>query len=245
MPEYMMKGMILAAGLGTRLKPFTDKHPKALARVNGKSLLQRNIEYLHSYGINDFIVNVHHFPEQIIRHIEEHNHFGCKISISHEVDEPLETGGGLKKAAWFFEKDQHPFVVMNVDILTNLDIHCMLDFHQQHKPVATLAVTNRATSRNFLFDKNQVLCGWVNNNTGETRISKNGNEPLHAEAFTCVHIIEPGMLSYMGKKGKFSIIDTYLDLAKQHTILGYAHNKDIVVDVGKPESIKEAEKYFY
>src|SRR4030095_2586835 len=115
MPEQTMKAMILAAGLGTRLKPFTDHHPKALALVHGKSLLQRNIEYLHSFGINDFIVNVHHFSDQIIRHLESNHNFGCNISISHEEDEPLETGGGLKKAAWFFTNEHEPFVMMNVD----------------------------------------------------------------------------------------------------------------------------------
>jgi N-acetyl-alpha-D-muramate 1-phosphate uridylyltransferase len=244
MPEQKMKAMILAAGLGTRLKPFTDHHPKALAPVNGKSLLQRNIEYLHSYGINDLIINIHHFPEQINQHLKNHQNFGCDITISHELEEPLETGGGLKKAAWFFEKEHSPFVVMNVDILTNLDIKSMLAFHQYHKPMATLAITNRETSRNFLFDEKQVLCGWLNNKTGESRISKQGHDPLHAYAFTCVHIIEPRMLSLISKNGKFSIIDTYLEIAKQHTILGYSHNSDIVVDVGKPDSIHEAEKYF-
>ncbi|MDX2047134.1 MAG: nucleotidyltransferase family protein [Chitinophagaceae bacterium] len=239
-----MKAMIFAAGLGTRLKPFTDKHPKALAPVNGKTLLQRNIEYLNSFGITDFIVNVHHFADQVIRHLDEHKNFGCNVTISYEKDEPLETGGGLKWAGWFFKHSNNPFVVMNADILTNLDINKMLQFHLQHKPLATLAVTGRHTSRNFLYDNNNILCGWINNKTGEKRISKQC-DPLHQGAFTCVHIIEPSLLSLIKQEGKFSIIDTYLEIAKDHTICCYPHNGDIIVDVGRPESVEEAEKYFY
>jgi CTP:molybdopterin cytidylyltransferase MocA len=136
-----MKAMIFAAGLGTRLKPFTDHHPKALAPVNGKPLLQRNIEYFAAFGIRDFIVNVHHFADQVIRFLEENGNFGYRIAISHEVDQPLETGGGLKFASWFFEKEEQPFLVMNADILTNLDLGRMLADHRVHRPLATLAIT--------------------------------------------------------------------------------------------------------
>ncbi|MCC7029824.1 MAG: NTP transferase domain-containing protein, partial [Chitinophagaceae bacterium] len=130
-----MKAMILAAGLGTRLKPFTDSHPKALAIVNGKTLLQRNIEYLKKYGITEIIVNVHHFADQIISHLQHHQNFGIPISISDETDEVLETGGGLKKAAWFF-KDQQPFVLMNADILTKMNLQAMISDHLAHQPLA-------------------------------------------------------------------------------------------------------------
>ena len=244
MSDLKLKAMILAAGLGTRLKPFTDKHPKALAPVNGKPLLQRNIEYLYSFGVRDFIVNVHHFADQIIEFLKSNNNFGCNIAISHEKEQALETGGGIKKAGWFFEKEQSPFIVMNADLLTNLDLNRMLAYHKKEQPLATLAVTNRKTSRNFLFDDEHVLCGWENNKTGEKRISKLAHEPLHAGAFTCVHLIEPAALQLIKEEGKFSIIDSYLDLAKKYTIKGYEHSSDIVVDVGKPESITVAEKYF-
>src|SRR6185437_11303071 len=124
-----MKAMILAAGLGTRLKPFTDKHPKALAIVNGKTILQRNIEYLASFGIREVIVNVHHFADQIIDLIKANNGFGSVITFSDETREVLETGGGIKKAAWFFEKDEAPFIVMNVDILTDMSLEQMMLQH--------------------------------------------------------------------------------------------------------------------
>src|SRR5688572_21089624 len=140
-----MKAMILSAGLGTRLKPWTDKHPKALALVNGKSLLQRNVEYLQSYGFIDVIVNVHHFADQITNAIASAKGWGSNVTISDETDVVLETGGGLKKAAWFF--DEEDFLLMNVDILTDLDLNKMLAYHRQQQPLATIAITNRKTSR--------------------------------------------------------------------------------------------------
>ncbi len=181
--------MIFAAGLGTRLKPFTNKHPKALAPVNGKSLLQRNIEYFASFGIKEIIINVHHFADQVLDLVHSNNNFGCDIVISHEIEEPLETGGGLKKAAWYFDGADLPFFVMNVDILTNLDLEKIYAYHHEKKGIATLAVTNRKSSRSFLFDQENLLCGWENNQTGEQKISRTHN-PLHPAAFTCVHVIE-------------------------------------------------------
>ena len=145
-----MKAMILAAGLGTRLKPFTEQHPKALAVINGKSLLQRNIEYLTSFGVTDIIVNVHHFPDQITNAIKNNNGFESNVSISDERDEVLETGGGLMKARKFLEGSE-PFVLMNVDILTDMDLGKMAEQHIASKALATLAVTNRKTNRYFLF----------------------------------------------------------------------------------------------
>jgi N-acetyl-alpha-D-muramate 1-phosphate uridylyltransferase len=244
-PLKGMKAMLFAAGLGTRLKPFTDKHPKALALVNGKPLLQRNIEYLKKFGISDFIINVHHFADQIEKFLQDHNNFGAQITLSHEEGEPLETGGGLMKASWFLETEALPFFVMNADILTDLNIGNMLSYHNHHKPLATLAVTNRKSSRNFLFNDDMILCGWVNNTTGETRMARPDEKKLKPCAFTCVHIIDPAIFPLVKQKGKFSIIDTYLDLAKDFEIRGYMHNQDCVIDVGRPESIIEAEKYFH
>ncbi len=237
------RAMIFAAGLGTRLKPFTNSHPKALAPVNGKPLLQRNIEYMAGYGIREFVVNVHHFADQIIDFLAANKNFGFQIHISHEVQEPLETGGGLLNAKCYFEDSARPFFVMNADILTDLDLHSMYQFHRSKQGLATLAITQRKTSRNFLYDNAQLLSGWENNMTGEQKISR-AVSPLHRGAFTCVHIIEPRMIQMIRQKGKFSIIDSYLDLAKTESIYVYDHTGDVVVDVGKPESIVKAEEHF-
>jgi NDP-sugar pyrophosphorylase family protein len=236
--------MLFAAGLGTRLKPFTDSHPKALAPVNGKPLLQRNIEYLKSYGVEDIIINTHHFADQIEDFLQQHNNFDIRITLSYEPGEPLETGGGLKKAGWFFEGDKQPFLLMNADILTNLNLEAIVRYHETHKPLATLAVTHRKSSRNFLFDDAMRLCGWINLQTGEKRMSRPDSEDLQPLAFTTVHVIDPGIFPLITQEGKFSIVDTYLDLARTHEIRGYLHDQDIVVDVGRPESIVEAEQYF-
>ena len=237
------KAMIFAAGLGTRLKPFTERHPKALAPVNGKPLLQRNIEYMSSYGIKDLIVNVHHFADQIIDFLQSNKSFGLNIDISHEIEGPLETGGGLQHAKWYFENSDKPFFVMNADILTKLDLQAMYDYHVTKKGIATLAVTKRNSSRNFLFDNDQLLTGWENSLTGEQKIARQAN-CMHKAAFTCVHVIEPRMIDIIRQEGKFSIIDAYLDLAKTEPIYVYDHTGDVVVDVGKPESIAKAEAHF-
>ncbi|MFN5253290.1 MAG: NDP-sugar synthase, partial [Chitinophagaceae bacterium] len=169
-----MRAMILAAGLGTRLKPFTDHHPKALALVNGKSLLQRNIEYLQQYGIKEVIVNVHHFADQIIHAVQTNNGWGSIVTISDETDEVLETGGGLLRAKNYFIEEER-WILMNADILTDLPLDKMIAadelFTQKAEGdlMATLAVTNRATSRNLIFNAAGTLCGWKNNTTGEEK----------------------------------------------------------------------------
>jgi N-acetyl-alpha-D-muramate 1-phosphate uridylyltransferase len=237
-----MKAMIFAAGLGTRFKPWTDKHPKALAIVNGKSLLERNIKYLQQFGITEVIVNVHHFAEQIIEAIKNNKGWKSNITISDEKNEVLETGGGLKKASWYFNDEA--FVVMNVDILTDLDLGAMINFHQQNKPLATLAITNRKTSRYFLFDEDDNLCGWRNIKTNEQKISIEKHE-LVQKAFSGIHIIDPKIFPSIKQTGKFSIVDTYLDLAKTEIIKGFDHSSSKLIDVGKPESLIEAEKLFF
>jgi MurNAc alpha-1-phosphate uridylyltransferase len=237
-----MKAMILAAGLGTRLKPFTDKHPKALAVVNSKTILERNIRYLKSFGVTEIIVNVHHFAEQIISFLSENNSFGIRIEVSDECNEVLETGGGLQKASWFFN-DHQAFILMNVDILTDLNLGDMIRFHASQKPLATLGVSNRISSRCFLFDDAMQLCGWRNNNTGEEKIAIS-NAHLAPFAFSGIHIIDPSIFQFISQRGKFSMVDVYLDLAKEHKIMGYDHSGCHLMDVGKPESILEAEKIF-
>jgi NDP-sugar pyrophosphorylase family protein len=249
-----MKAMILAAGLGTRFKPWTDRHPKALALINGKSLLERNIHYLQQFGIKDVIVNVHHFADQLIDAIETNDAWGSRISVSDEMDEVLETGGGLKKAAWFF--NEGPFVLMNADILTDLDLNRMIDFHGKQTPLATLAVTSRPASRYFLFDETDRLRGWRNAKTGEERLAlpaaslRKPDDPagtVHAlkeRAFSGIHIISPEIFPLMRQQGKFSIVDLYLELASAHRILGFDHSGSKLIDVGKPEAVAVAESLF-
>ena len=235
--------MILAAGLGTRLKPFTDHHPKALAVVNDKTILQRNIDYLASFGIKDIIINVHHFAEQVIFFVEKNNGFGSNICFSDERDEVLETGGGIKKAAWFFEKQNEPFVVMNVDVLTDMNLAAMISLHQTKSPMATLAVSSRQTSRYFLFDESNLLCGWKNIKTGEQKISRQSSKYIE-KAFSGIHVISPEIFSLMKSEGKFSMVDVYLELAKTRAIQAFDHRGSKFIDVGKPESILQAAQIF-
>jgi N-acetyl-alpha-D-muramate 1-phosphate uridylyltransferase len=245
-----MKAMIFAAGLGTRFKPWTDTHPKALALVNGKSLLQRNIEYLQQYGITDVVVNVHHFADQIINAVEQNKGWGSNVMISDERNEVLETGGGLLKARHLLQDDE-PFIAINVDILTNLNLFHLLDYHKEHQPLISFGVTNRKTSRNFLFDDNDRLCGWRNIATGETKgpfltfpQGEGMNKVLVEKAYSCVVVFEQRFFDLCKQTGKFSLTEPYLDLAKDHLILGYDHSGDKLVDVGKTESVRVAEEMF-
>lgn len=237
-----MKAMIFAAGLGTRFKPWTNEHPKALALVNGKSLLQRNVEYLQQFGIREVIVNVHHFANQIYDAVKKNNGWGSTLYISDETELLLDTGGGLMKVKkWLGEKE--PFVTINADILTNLDLNKLIAFHNEHKTLISFAVTNRKTSRYFLFDKDDRLCGWKNKKTGEEKIviQKKG---LIEKAYSCVVVFNPKIFTLIPFTGKFSLVDVYLALAKEHIILGYDHTGDKLVDVGKPENISVAESLF-
>ncbi len=237
-----MRAMIFSAGLGTRFKPWTDQHPKALALVNGKSLLQRNIEYLQKYGITDVVVNVHHFADQIKEAIKKNKGWGSNVIVSDETKQVLETGGGLLKARDLLESIE-PFVTLNVDILTDLNLNKLFEFHTKRQPLISFGVTSRETSRYFLFDENDRLCGWRNTNTGEEKISISTSN-LVQKAYSCVVIFQPEVFGLIKQTGKFSLTETYLDLAKENLILGYDHSGDKLVDVGKPESVAIAEKLF-
>lgn len=237
-----MKAMIFSAGLGTRFKPWTDHHPKALALVNGKSLLQRNIEYLQQAGITDVIVNVHHFSGQIIDAIKKNRGWGSHIIISNETNEVLETGGGLLKARDYFTPGEK-FVTCNVDVLTDLDLDKLVAFHEQHHPLISFAVTQRSTARQFLFDEQDQLCGWINNATGEQRMATE-KPGLVQKAYSCVVVFEYDVFQLMPFTGKFSLTDLYLELAKRHRILGYDHTGDKWVDVGKEASVALAASLF-
>jgi NDP-sugar pyrophosphorylase family protein len=238
-----MKAMLFAAGLGSRLKPFTDRYPKALAEVRGKTLLQRNIEYLSHFGINDFIINVHHFSSQITDFLKANDNFGKNIAISDESKELLETGGGLIKASWFFKDETTPFILMNVDVLTDMNLQAMIKQHLKLQPLGTLAVTNRHTSRYFLFDDVGQLCGWKNIKTGEQRVSREAAK-FYPKAFSGIHVISPKIFSLIKMHGKFSMVDAYLNLATTDVITAFDHSNSKFIDVGKPESVKKAEEIF-
>jgi len=236
-----MKALIFAAGKGTRLKPFTDHHPKALAVVNGVPLLERNIKFLQSFGINDFVVNIYHFGDQIVDFLKRNDCFGAKIEFSDERDELLETGGGLVFARRFLDHGED-FLIMNADILTDLDVNAFVKYHKEKKDFATLAVSDRKSSRKLLFNSDMILRGWLNVETGEQRLAEfnKGFKPL---AFSGIHCINPDIFSKIKRTGKFSIMEEYLDLMHTEQIHGYEH-QGILIDVGRPESVLEAEKIF-
>ena len=233
--------MILAAGLGTRFKPWTDKHPKALAMINGKSLLQRNIEYLQRAGIFDVVVNVHHFADQIEDAVSVNKGWGSTVAISDERDMVLETGGGLMKASKLLNDDS--FVLMNVDILTGLDLGKMIEYHRKLMPLATLATTGRKTSRYFVFDHLDDLCGWVNVKTGEEKMMRESAD-RRLKAFSGIHVIDPKIFSLVKVEGKISMVDVYLSLASREIIKSFDHSDTAFIDVGKLEAVAEAERLF-
>lgn len=235
------KALIFAAGKGTRLKPFTDSHPKALMPVNGIPLLERNILYLKQFGVQEFVINIHHFGEQILDFLSQKNDFGVKIDISDERLSLLETGGGLLFAKNLLEQEDD-FIIMNADILTDLNITEMMKAHFENKNLVTLAVSDRESSRKLLFDKEMRLCGWKNTSTGETRLAEQ-KEDLKEFAFSGIHCVNSKLFGLIQRTGKFSIIDEYLDLMQKHAIFGFQHHARFI-DVGRPESVTEAEKYF-
>ncbi len=236
-----MRAMILAAGLGTRLRPLTDDRPKALVEVAGHTLLEITLRRLHQFGIREVIVNVHHFADMVVDYLEKNNNFGMRIEVSRE-DVLLDTGGGLKKAAWFFLEEGHaaaPFLLHNVDVLSTIDFRRMTEFHKQNRALATLAVQDRETSRYLLFDEQHQLCGR----------RRRGQEPeivrLSAEtqalAFSGVHVISPRLLPMMPEDGVFSIINSYLRLAGQgEKIIAFRADEFYWRDLGKPENVAAA-----
>ena len=236
-----MKALIFAAGKGTRLKPFTDHHPKALVMVNEVPLLERNIRFLQSFGINDFVINIHHFGDQIVNFLKKRDNFGAKIEISDERNELLETGGGLVFARKFLDF-QEDFLIMNADILTDMNVTGFVKYHQEKKDFATLAVSDRNSSRKLLFNPEMILRGWLNVQTGEQRLAE-FNKGFKALAFSGIHCINPEIFNKIKRTGKFSIMEEYLDLMHSEQIHGYEH-QGILIDVGRPESVLEAEKIF-
>lgn len=240
-----MKAMILAAGLGTRLRPLTDTRPKALVEINDRTLLEITLARLRTFGVNEVIINVHHFAGMVIDYLKSKNNLGMRIEISREDDLLLDTGGGLKKAAWFFLEDSNrphskpmgePFLLHNVDVISNIDFHRMLLFHNEQGALATLAVQSRESSRLLLFnDKLQLVGRAAPDSPLAARQSR------LALAFSGIHIISPRLLPMLTEKGVFSIIDAYLRLATQgEKILAFRADKYYWRDLGKPADLSQA-----
>jgi NDP-sugar pyrophosphorylase family protein len=239
-----VKALLFAAGLGTRLKEHTQDKPKALVSLAGKPLLQHAIEYLKNNGISDITINVFHFADQVISFLEDNDSFGLNIHISDERDQLLETGGGLKKASTFLTGNE-PILIYNVDVISNLDLNVLLNYHLKQNSLATLVVRKRETSRYLMFDQNMLLAGWKNFSTGETVISRADSfENAQPMAFCGIHIIEPELLKLITEEGRFPIMDLYLRLAKDHPIKAYVDTSSIWLDLGKPEQLQAAESLF-
>jgi len=228
------KAMILAAGLGTRLKPLTDHKPKALLEWEGRTLLEHVILKLKSAGFTSIIINVHHHAAMIVEYVKQQKSFGIQIEFSHEKEKLLDTGGGISNASWFFEKE--PFLVYNVDINSNIDLRSMYQYHLASGAIATLAVKERVTSRSLLMNEDGYLKGWRDNRTGETILTGTGEEGLVPIAFSAIHIMDPGIFKFFPKEKRFPLMPFYLELAKTKPVRLWRHDRDTWVDMGKMES---------
>jgi NDP-sugar pyrophosphorylase family protein len=237
-----MKAMILAAGLGTRLRPLTDDRPKALVEVAGYTLLEITLRRLQQFGIREVIVNVHHFADMVADYLKKNGDFGMRIEISRE-DVLLDTGGGLKKAAWFLLEEGHAdesFLLHNVDVLSTIDFRRMAEFHERNRALATLAVQDRESSRYLLFDEQNQLCGRRAGRDVEPEVVRLSKE-VQPLAFAGVHVISPRFLQMMAEEGVFSIINSYLRLAGQgEKILAFRADEFYWRDLGKPENVAAA-----
>jgi len=244
-----MKAMIFAAGLGTRLRPLTNDRPKALVEIGGKPMLERVITKLAGAGFDDITINIHHFGEKIIEFLEKNNNFGLNIHISDERDMLLDTGGGILKARQFLDGDE-PFLVHNADILTDIDLNAMYQSHLNSGAMATLLVKDRLTSRYFIFDDDYRLQGWINKSTGETRPTAfKHREGMRELAFGGIHVISPSIFEPLERhsqgEAKFSITPFYVDECHTHIINGYVQQSPYTwLDVGKPETLAQAEEMF-
>jgi NDP-sugar pyrophosphorylase family protein len=237
-----MKAMILAAGLGTRLRPLTNHRPKALVEVAGRTLLEIAVARLREFGVREIIVNTHHFAAMISEYLRQKNNFGMRIEISEE-DALLDTGGGLKKAAWFFREDgpaAAPFILHNVDVVSSIDLGCMLRLHAQTQALATLAVQRRQSSRYLLFDPPMQLCGRRLVKEQKTELPRPSPQ-LQEFAFSGIHVISPRLLEMLTEAPPFSIIQSYLRLAGEgERIIGYRADSDYWRDLGAPEALSRA-----
>jgi len=241
-----MRAMVLAAGLGTRLRPLTNDRPKALVEIRGRTLLELTLTRLASFGVRDVIINVHHFADLVIQYLKANNNFGLHVEISRE-ELLLDTGGGLKKAGWFFLQDSarmdEAFLLHNVDVVSNIDLRQLMKFHSEHSALATLVAQERESSRQLLFSPEGELCGrWVSGQDPEfVRDAPN----LQAYAFSGIHAISPRLLAKISEEGVFSIIPTYLRLAKEgEEIMAFRADDCYWRDLGRIEDLRQAEKEF-
>ncbi len=239
-----MKAMILAAGLGTRLRPLTDERPKALVPVAGRTMLEITLARLHEFGVREVIVNVHHFADMVVEYLKANDNFGMRIEISRE-EVLLDTGGGLKKAAWFFLENFNdaPFILHNVDVVSTIDLRRMVQFHTEQRALATLAVQDRETSRYLLFDELLQLCGRRAGHDGNSELVRSFQ--TQALAFSGIHVISPRLLGMMTEEGAFSIITAYLRLAVAgEKIVAFRADEYYWRDLGKLENVaKAAQEY--
>src|SRR5437016_2345608 len=238
-----MKAMILAAGLGTRLRPLTDDRPKALVEVAGRTLLEITLSRLRTFGVREVIVNVHHFADMIVEYLKANDNFGMRIEVSRE-EVLLDTGGGLKKASYFFLEDSNrpgePFIVHNVDVISTIDLRRMVEFHSENQALATVAVKDRKTSRYLHFDEAFRLCGRRFGCDEKTELVRSSQQ-VRALAFSGIHVISPRLFAMMSEQGVFPIITSYLRLAAQgEKILGFRADEYYWRDLGRPENVVQA-----
>jgi len=236
-----MKAMIFAAGLGKRLGSITESIPKALVDINGKTALHLAVEKCSEHGFDDIIINVHHFAERVEDEVSKLNKLGFRISVSDERNKLLETGGGLYKAKWFFNKD--PFLIYNVDIISDLNLSAFYKYHLEKRGLATLAVRHRPGNRFFLIDGSGIIRGWRNNATGEQIITSPVSTVLSEIAFSGMHIVEPSVFNYMSE-GVYSMTNLYLEIAGEHDIHTYSDDSGFWGDIGTPASLEIARSYF-
>jgi MurNAc alpha-1-phosphate uridylyltransferase len=235
-----MKAMIMAAGKGTRLGKITESIPKALVDLNGKTALQLSVEKCSAHGFDDIIINVHHFADMVEAEVRKLNKMGFKVSVSDERDTLLETGGGLYKARWFF--DNNPFLIYNVDIISDLDISALYNYHVENKGLATLAVRHRPGNRFYLIDEKGIIRGWRNNATGEQILTGGDISNLSEIAFSSMHIVEPEIFNFM-EEGIYTMTNLYLSVAGEKNIYTYLDDSGYWGDIGTPESLEYTRRF--
>ena len=237
-----MKALILAAGLGTRLFPYTTDRPKALVELNGTTLLELAIRKVCELNPSHIVINIHHFGDQILEYLEEKDNFNLPITVSDEREQLLDTGGAILKAKTLLGEEES-FVVYNADVLSSMDLNELARYHHEKGGIVTMAVRERITDRYLLFDQNMELSGWENQKTGETKIVRKDHE-LSRFAFSGIQIVEPELFSMITETGKFPIIPMYLRIAENATIVGYKDTSQLWMDLGKPEQLLKARALF-